>query len=132
MRDLVGVVLAAGEGRRLRPLTKLRPKALCPINNTPLLDLAVARLRRHVAEVAVNTHHLAHHVQAHLDGTDIRVSVETPVALGTAGAIGALRDWIGGRDGLDHNGEAGMDHPPERPEQGLDGGGPRPPGGGGR
>ena len=103
MRDLVGVVLAAGEGRRLRPLTKLRPKALCPINNTPLLDLAVARLRRHVAEVAVNTHHLAHHVQAHLDGTDIRVSVETPVALGTAGAIGALRDWIGGRDVLIHN-----------------------------
>ena len=65
MRNLVGVVLAAGEGQRLRPLTELRPKALCPINNTPLLDLAVARVRRHVAEVAVNAHHLAHHYAHH-------------------------------------------------------------------
>ena len=120
MRDLVGVVLAAGEGRRLRPLTKLRPKALCPINNTPLLDLAVARLRRHVAEVAVNTHHLAHQVQAHLDGTDIRVSVETPVALGTAGAIGALRDWIGGRDVLIHNVDAWLNDPLDHLVQGWD------------
>ena len=43
--DLVGVVLAAGEGRRLRPLTDLRPKPLCPVGNRALLDLALERVR---------------------------------------------------------------------------------------
>ncbi len=41
---LAGVVLAAGAGTRLRPLTALRPKALCPVGTVPLLDLALARL----------------------------------------------------------------------------------------
>lgn len=125
MRDLVGIVLAAGEGRRLRPLTEVRPKALCPINNIPLLDLALARLRRHVADVAVNAHHLADQVQAHLDGTDIMVSVENPDALGTAGALGALRDWIGGRDVLIHNADAWLTDPLDQLVQGWDGARPR-------
>lgn len=125
LRDLVGVVLAAGEGQRLRPLTEVRPKALCPINNTPLLDLAVARVRRHVAEVAVNTHHLAQQVQAHLDGTGIMVSVETPEALGTAGALGALRHWIAGRDVLIHNADAWLTDPLDQLVQGWDGMQPR-------
>ena len=38
-----GVVLAAGLGTRLRPLTHLRPKALCPVGGVPLLDLALER-----------------------------------------------------------------------------------------
>jgi MurNAc alpha-1-phosphate uridylyltransferase len=125
LRDLVGIVLAAGEGRRLRPLTDVRPKALCPINNTPLLDLAVARVRRHVAEVAVNTHHLARQVQAHLNGTGIMVSVETPEALGTAGALGALRHWIGGRDVLIHNADAWLTDPLDQLVRGWDGTRPR-------
>ena len=41
---LAGVVLAAGGGTRLRPLTRLVPKALCPIGNVPLLDRALTRL----------------------------------------------------------------------------------------
>lgn len=122
---LVGVVLAAGEGRRLRPLTEVRPKALCPINNVPMLDLAVSRLRRHVAEVAVNAHHLAHQVKAHLDGTDITVSVETPEALGTAGAIGELRQWIAGRDVLIHNADAWLTDPLDQLVRGWDGTRPR-------
>lgn len=122
---LVGVVLAAGEGQRLRPLTDLRPKALCPINNVPLLDLAVDRVRRHVTDVAVNTHHLAQQVQAHLDGTDILVSVEAPEALGTAGALGALRHWIAGRDVLIHNSDAWLTDPLDQLVQGWDGTTPR-------
>ncbi len=118
-------MLAAGEGRRLRPLTEGRPKALCPINNVPMLDLAVARLRRHVAEVAVNAHHLAHQVKAHLDGTDITVSVETPEALGTAGALGALRHWIAGRDVLIHNADAWLTDPLDQLVHGWDGTRPR-------
>ena len=118
-------MLAAGEGQRLRPLTEVRPKSLCPINNVPMLDLAVARLRRHVAEVAVNAHHLADQVEAHLDGTDITVSVETPEALGTAGALGALRQWIAGRDVLIHNADAWLTDPLDQLVQGWDGTRPR-------
>jgi MurNAc alpha-1-phosphate uridylyltransferase len=125
LRGLVGVVLAAGKGERLRPLTEVRPKALCPINNAPLLDLAVARVRRHVVGVAVNTHHLAHQVQAHLDGTGIMVSVEAPEALGTAGALGALRNWIAGRDVLIHNADTWLTDPLDQLLRGWDGRHPR-------
>ncbi len=55
------VVLAAGEGRRLRPLTELRPKALCPVGNVPLLDRALARVAGWPAgprTVAVNAAYL--------------------------------------------------------------------------
>ena len=38
MTALATAILAAGEGRRLRPLTTLVPKALCPVGNVPLLD----------------------------------------------------------------------------------------------
>ena len=41
---LCAVVLAAGEGRRLRPLTELLPKALCPVGNVALLDHALRRV----------------------------------------------------------------------------------------
>ena len=38
------VVLAAGEGQRLRPLTDVLPKALCPVGNVALLDRALTRI----------------------------------------------------------------------------------------
>lgn len=98
-----GVVLAAGEGTRLRPLTSLRPKALCPVGNVPLVDLAVHRVAAVTGagpeHVAVNAHRGADAVLAHL-GRRATVSREHPQALGTAGALGALRDWIDGRDVL--------------------------------
>jgi MurNAc alpha-1-phosphate uridylyltransferase len=99
--QLVGVVLAAGAGTRLRPLTDIRPKALCPIGHVPLVDLALRRVHRVVAEVAVNVHHGAAALVAHLDGR-VHLSME-PTALGTAGALGNLRGWIDGRDVLVHN-----------------------------
>jgi NDP-sugar pyrophosphorylase family protein len=99
--SVVGVVLAAGAGTRLRPLTDIRPKALCPIGDVPLVDLALHRVSPVVAEVAVNVHHGAAAVTAHLDGR-AHLSVEA-TALGTAGALGNLRPWIDGRDVLVHN-----------------------------
>lgn len=96
---LAGVALAAGTGARLRPLSDLRPKVLCPVANVPLLDAALARLEPHADRLAVNAHHLAGQVAAHV-GDRALVSVEWPEALGTAGALGRLRDWIDGRDVL--------------------------------
>jgi N-acetyl-alpha-D-muramate 1-phosphate uridylyltransferase len=98
---LAALVLAAGEGRRLRPLTSLRPKPLCPMGTSTLLDLALDRVAPVVdpAAVAVNAHHLAGQIEAHV-GDRAHLSVEAPVALGTAGAVGALRSWLDGRDVL--------------------------------
>ncbi|MDP9006189.1 MAG: sugar phosphate nucleotidyltransferase, partial [Actinomycetota bacterium] len=39
--SLAALVLAAGKGERLRPLTLIRPKALCPVANVALVDLAI-------------------------------------------------------------------------------------------
>lgn len=107
--DLAGVALAAGAGTRLRPLTTLRPKALCPIDGVPLLDLALARLAPHTgdgpAHVAVNAHHLAEQVVAAV-GDRAHLSLERPVALGTAGALGRLRGWLDGRHVLVTNADA--------------------------
>lgn len=91
------VVLAAGSGARLRPLTAVLPKALCPVANVALVDRALARARAVTAAVAVNVHHGRALMEAHLHGSGVHVSVEEPVALGTAGALGNLRPWIAGR-----------------------------------
>ena len=105
MDGVVGVVLAAGRGTRLRPLTRLRPKALCPVGNVPLVDLALERVRPAVDEVAVNLHHGRRVLDAHL-AADVHRSFEAYRPLGTAGALGHLRQWIAGRGTLVVNADA--------------------------
>jgi NDP-sugar pyrophosphorylase family protein len=100
-----GVVLAAGGGTRLRPLTRWMPKALCPVGTVPLVDLALARLAPHVGSSAVNLHHGAAALDEHLDDR-VHRSFEQPEALGTAGALGLLRPWIDGRATLVTNADA--------------------------
>ncbi|MFO7279388.1 MAG: NTP transferase domain-containing protein [Thermoanaerobacterales bacterium] len=103
--DVCAVVLAAGAGRRLRPLSRVRPKPLCPVDGVPLVDHALARARSAVGApgaVAVNVHHGRDQLERHLAGLPaplgpVHVSVEEREALGTAGALGRLRPWIDGR-----------------------------------
>lgn len=104
--NLCGVALAAGAGVRLRPLTLHRPKPLCPVANVALLDHALTRLHSVTDALAVNLHR-SEMIAAHLESPEhavsgprhpVHTSVEEPEALGTAGAVGQLRDWIGGRD----------------------------------
>jgi N-acetyl-alpha-D-muramate 1-phosphate uridylyltransferase len=102
--DLCAVVLAAGEGARLRPLTWVLPKPLCPVDGVPLIDHALERARSATSAIAVNVHHAREAIETHLDGR-VHVSIEEPQALGTAGALGRLRRWIDGRPTLVLNGD---------------------------
>ena len=105
---MAAIVLAAGAGTRLAPLTEERPKPLCPVGGVALLDLALAAVADAVgpgpATVAVNAHHGAEQVASHV-GERAHVSVEEPEALGTAGAVANLRSWLDGRAALVVNGD---------------------------
>lgn len=112
--DLVALVLAAGAGTRLRPLTHVRPKPLCPVGDRPLIDHAIDRVAAVVPDgaVATNVHHGRAMLEAHLGGRPgppVHVSVEAPEALGTAGAVARLRSWIDGRDVVVVNGDTWTD-----------------------
>lgn len=107
--SVAGVVLAAGAGTRLAPLTRIVPKPLCPVGDRPLVDHALARVATATASVAVNLHHGAEALDAHLPG-GVHRSFEEPEALGTAGALGALRPWIDGRATLVANADVAL-HP---------------------
>jgi mannose-1-phosphate guanylyltransferase len=95
------MILAAGFGTRMRPLSALRPKCLMPVMNRPLLGLWLKRMADWGFErVVVNTHYLADRVRAYLDqagpwGLEVLISHE-PVILGTGGGPVAARPMLGG------------------------------------
>ena len=86
------MILAAGLGTRLRPLTNDRPKALVTVAGRTLLEIALSRLRAFgVREVIVNTHHYAEMIIEYLKANDdfgmrIEVSREE-VLLDTGGGL---------------------------------------------
>ncbi len=96
------VVMAGGEGSRLRPITANRPKPLVPIANRPIIEHIFELLKRHgITEIVTTLHYLADEIQTTYGdgrelGLDIRYSVEdTP--LGTAGSVKQAERWL--RDG---------------------------------
>jgi len=99
-RHVKVLLLAAGLGTRLRPLTETVPKCLVPIAGRPLLDywfdrFAEAGLR----DVLINTHHLRNHVRAYIDGINrtgrFRLAeAYEPQLLGSAGTIHANRGFV--------------------------------------
>lgn len=111
---LAAVVLAAGRGERLRPLTDTTPKPLLRVGSSTLLETALARVATVLPvtpeHVAVNAHWLAEQVVAAV-GDRAHLAVEAPEALGTAGAVGNLTGWLDGRDVLIVNGDVWL-HPP--------------------
>jgi MurNAc alpha-1-phosphate uridylyltransferase len=78
------------------------------VGDAPLVDHNLDRVARVVgdgpAHLAVNAHHGAEQLLAHLAGR-AHVSVEAPVALGTAGGVANLRGWLDGRAALVVNGD---------------------------
>jgi len=93
------IILAAGEGTRLRPLTRDRPKPMLPLGGQPLVGYLVALLREHgVREIAVNLHHRPDSIRAYLgDGRDFGVRVtysHEETLLGSAGAVKELERFF--------------------------------------
>jgi NDP-sugar pyrophosphorylase family protein len=79
--------MAAGEGRRLRPLTERYAKPVLPIDGRPVVVTVVRDLREAgIHRVTVVTGHLAEQVERLLDGLDLRF-VRQPEALGGADAV---------------------------------------------
>jgi len=94
-----GVILCAGEGERLRPMTLSTPKPLLLIRGRPLLDWTIEWLRRsRVSDLFINLHHLPDAIPAYLGtglarGVHVTYSFEKEL-LGTAGALYAFRDRL--------------------------------------
>jgi len=92
------MILAAGKGTRLLPLTGLRPKPLLPVYNTPILDLTINQLKQTGAkDIIINTHHLTQKFNTYFQentssGINITLSYE-PDLLGTAGAIKNVEEF---------------------------------------
>ena len=93
------LILAAGEGTRLLPITRKRPKPLFPILNQPLLGLTLDYLNRFsLKRVILNTHYLASQIQDFVDAQkgSLPFEIETrfePRILNTGGGIGNTRDF---------------------------------------
>ena len=89
------IVLAAGLGTRLRPLTCAAPKPLLPVWGEPMLARVVAMLRGWgVDDIVVNCHYLHEQVERWCAENGCRASFE-PEILGTGGVLNPLREWIG-------------------------------------
>ena len=98
------ILLAAGLGTRLRPLTYTTPKCLVPIKGQPLLDIWLKRLTHAgIGPFLINTHHLAGQVEKFIEASDygdrVRLVNEDELK-GTAGTLIANLDFFLGADGM--------------------------------
>lgn len=109
------MILAAGRGERMRPLTDLTPKPLLPVAGKPLILWHIERLARAgLRDIVINHAHLGDHIEALLDdgsawGVDIRYSAEPPGALETAGGIAQALPLLGEEPFLVINGDIWCD-----------------------
>lgn len=104
-RRTKALLLAAGLGTRLRPLTDTVPKCLVEIAGKPLLDYWFdALVRAGVHDVLINTHHLSGPVRRFLDEKNRQgfAAVESfePTLLGSAGTIAAHPGWADDADDM--------------------------------
>jgi mannose-1-phosphate guanylyltransferase len=94
------MILAAGFGTRLGPLTRLRPKPMLPVCGAPLVRWSVLWLRHHgIREIVINLHHLGEQIEAELgDGRALDVSIayshEEGLILGTGGGLRQARGLL--------------------------------------
>ena len=98
------ILLSAGLGQRLRPITNDTPKCLVPINDIPLLKIWLDRLTQEgLGPFLVNTHYLQDKVEDFINTSLHRKKislVNEPVLLGTAGTLLKNIDFFGEQDGM--------------------------------
>jgi mannose-1-phosphate guanylyltransferase len=98
------ILLAAGLGTRLKPLTDTIPKCLVPIKGSPLLGIWIERLTQAgIGPFLINTHYLAEQVEAFIETGSHRKQVKLVneiELLGTAGTLIANLDFFEGENGL--------------------------------
>ncbi len=92
------MILAAGLGTRLEPLTSIRPKPLFPVLNQPLLGITIGQLQEMGAtRIVINAHHLADQIERYISGArwdlEVQVRIE-PEILGTGGGIKNCADLL--------------------------------------
>ena len=99
------MILAAGLGTRLRPLTSDKPKALVSVAGRAMLEIALARLcAAGVTEVIVNAHHFADQIEAFLKGREehgVRVEISREAELLSTGGGLKHAAWFFLEDGPD-------------------------------
>lgn len=105
------VILSAGFGTRIKPLSDYTPKCLLPILGRPLIDNIILYLKQYgVKEIYINTHHLSDQIARYFNkkikyGVKISLSHETRI-LGTGGGIGNLRNILKNEESfIVHNGD---------------------------
>ena len=109
MKVRKAIVLAAGLGTRLRPLTCAVPKPLMPVWDEPMLSRIVSMLREWgVEDIVVNCHYLHEQVEEWCAANGCTASFE-PEILGTGGVLNPLRGWIGEDDFYLVNGDIVVD-----------------------
>ena len=91
------VIMAGGEGKRLRPLTDDTPKPLLHVGGRPILEILIERLRASgIADIVLAVRHMSQMIRDRLgDGSRLGVRieyVEEPSPLGTMGALRLLRE----------------------------------------
>lgn len=101
MSITTAMVLAAGHGTRMRPLTNDRSKAMVEVNGAPLIDHMLTRLSEvGVSKAVVNVHAHADHLEAHLasriSAPDIIISDEREQLLETGGGVVKALPLLGG------------------------------------
>jgi N-acetyl-alpha-D-muramate 1-phosphate uridylyltransferase len=104
------MILAAGLGTRMAPLTTTRPKPLIELNGKALIDYAIDRFVRHgVKFIVVNVHYLADQLEAHLKkrkDVEIHVCDEREAILDTGGAIQKAMPLFDGEPFFTHNSDS--------------------------
>ena len=93
------VIMAGGEGTRLRPLTSNAPKPMLPIANRPMMEHIIGLLREHgFDEIVVTVAFLANHIKTYFgDGSEFGVKIwyaDEPVPLGTAGSVANAKELL--------------------------------------
>ncbi|QJD31150.1 N-acetylmuramate alpha-1-phosphate uridylyltransferase MurU [Methylococcus geothermalis] len=110
------MILAAGRGERLRPLTDHTPKPLLPAGGRPLIEHTLeALVRAGFTDIVINIAHLGEQIRARLGdgggfGARIRYSDEGDHALETAGGIRQALDLLGPGPFVVVNGDIGTDY----------------------